>query len=172
MKTQLLLLLLVGLSPSIFVAAKAKQPGVRASSSRSFSKVPNVRPSIPRGGATAAAWKNKLNRPSKQETGQEQIPEGTATVPAEIFNLVKTIVGAGVLGLPAGIAALGDHSSAILPATIFIVTIAMFSAYGFATVGLVCSRTKSTSYRQAWSRSVGEATSWVPACESSYEGSL
>lgn len=28
--------------------------------------------------------------------------EGTATIPDEIFNLVKSIVGAGVLSLPAG----------------------------------------------------------------------
>jgi len=27
---------------------------------------------------------------------------GTATIPNEIFNLVKSIVGSGVLGLPAG----------------------------------------------------------------------
>ena len=28
--------------------------------------------------------------------------EGTATIPNEVFNLVKSIVGAGVLSLPAG----------------------------------------------------------------------
>lgn len=28
--------------------------------------------------------------------------EGTATIPDEVFNLVKSIVGAGVLSLPAG----------------------------------------------------------------------
>lgn len=32
----------------------------------------------------------------------ESEEEGTATIPNEIFNLVKSIVGAGVLSLPAG----------------------------------------------------------------------
>jgi hypothetical protein len=27
---------------------------------------------------------------------------GTATIPTEVFNLIKSIVGAGVLSLPAG----------------------------------------------------------------------
>ena len=34
--------------------------------------------------------------------GEETSGGGTATIPDEIFNLVKSIVGAGVLSLPAG----------------------------------------------------------------------
>ena len=34
--------------------------------------------------------------------GGAQDDEGTATIPNEVFNLVKSIVGAGVLCLPAG----------------------------------------------------------------------
>jgi amino acid permease len=34
--------------------------------------------------------------------GEAVSTEGTATIPDEIFNLVKSIVGAGVLSLPAG----------------------------------------------------------------------
>ena len=34
--------------------------------------------------------------------GEAISTEGTATIPDEIFNLVKSIVGAGVLSLPAG----------------------------------------------------------------------
>jgi hypothetical protein len=34
--------------------------------------------------------------------GGAQDDEGTATIPNEVFNLVKSIVGAGVLSLPAG----------------------------------------------------------------------
>ena len=45
----------------------------------------------------------------------------------EIFNLVKSIVGAGVLSLPAGIAAFGDASSAIFPAMVLITVIGAIS---------------------------------------------
>lgn len=34
--------------------------------------------------------------------GQGDQGEGTATIPSEVFNLVKAIAGAGVLSLPAG----------------------------------------------------------------------
>ena len=87
---------------------------------------------------------------------------GTATIPNEIFNLVKSIVGAGVLSLPAGIAAFGNAPSAVLPAVALICIIGGFSAYGFSLIGRVCSYTGGQSYRGAWSESVGDETSWIP----------
>jgi amino acid permease len=88
---------------------------------------------------------------------------GTATIPSEVFNLIKAIVGAGVLALPAGIAAFGNAPSALIPALLLLVCIGALSANGFSMIGQVCATTRSISYRQAWSRSVGERTSWIPA---------
>lgn len=88
---------------------------------------------------------------------------GTASIPNEIFNLVKSIVGAGVLSLPAGIAAYGNAPSAIYPAILFISLIGMASAYGFSLIGRVCAMTGGRTYRDAWSKSVGEDSSWIPA---------
>jgi len=88
---------------------------------------------------------------------------GTATIPNEIFNLVKGIVGSGVLGLPAGIAAYGNAPSAVLPAIALIALIGFFSAYGFSLIGRVCSYTGGTSYPDAWSKSVSAETSWIIA---------
>lgn len=87
---------------------------------------------------------------------------GTATIPNEIFNLVKSIVGAGVLSLPAGIAAFGNAPSAVVPAVALICIIGGFSAYGFSLIGRVCNFTGGQSYRGAWSESVGDETSWIP----------
>ncbi len=56
---------------------------------------------IPRGGGLGK--KAAPLRPKK--TSPESVPTSTskgASVPNEIFNLVKSIVGAGVVGLPAG----------------------------------------------------------------------
>jgi Transmembrane amino acid transporter protein len=89
---------------------------------------------------------------------------GTATIPLEVFNLVKAIVGAGVLALPAGIAAgIGNAPSALLPALLLLTFIGTISASGFYMIGNVCAKTRATSYRQAWSRSVGAQSSWIPA---------
>jgi hypothetical protein len=86
-----------------------------------------------------------------------------ATIPNEVFNLVKAIVGVGVLSLPAGVAAFGSAPSAFIPAGILIAVIGMLSAYGFSLIGRVCAYTGAKSYREAWSKTVGEGSSWIPA---------
>jgi amino acid permease len=90
---------------------------------------------------------------------QEPLGTGTASVTAEIFNLVKAIVGAGVLTLPAGIAAFGNAPSAAMPAVFFIALIGTLSGYGFALIGRVCALVGATSYRDAWDKSVSPSTS-------------
>eukprot|EP00980_Cylindrotheca_fusiformis_P001396 scaffold345_cov134-Cylindrotheca_fusiformis.AAC.7 len=95
---------------------------------------------------------------------EEEVPESEgATVTELIFNLVKGIVGAGVLSLPAGIAAWANAPSAVLPAVALIAGIGALSGYGFALIGRCCAYTNTKSYRDAWSASVGESTSWIPA---------
>lgn len=95
--------------------------------------------------------------------GEASVGGGTATIPNEIFNLVKNIVGAGVLSLPAGVAAFGNAPSAVIPATLLIATIGGLSAYCFSLIGRVCAYTGSTSYRGAWEKTVSEKSSWLPA---------
>lgn len=68
-----------------------------------------------------------------------------------------------------GIAAFGDAPSAIIPATILITLIGGISAYGFSLIGRVCSYTGSQSYRDAWSQSVGDSTSWIPAATCTFK---
>lgn len=62
-----------------------------------------------------------------------------------------------------GIAAFGNAPSAIIPAMTLITIIGLFSGYGFSLIGRVCSYTGGTSYRDAWSESVGKDSSWIPA---------
>lgn len=65
---------------------------------------------IPRGGAsspsstrvTSAQLAHRPNDGLQVSGGNTKTGGGTATVSNEIFNLVKSIVGAGVLSLPAG----------------------------------------------------------------------
>ena len=68
-----------------------------------------------------------------------------------------------------GIAAFGSAPSAILPATLLITIIGGFSAYGFSLIGRVCSYTGGKSYRDAWSQSVGDSTSWIPAATCTFK---
>ena len=100
----------------------------------------------------------------RQESSHKSRDEGTSTIHTHVFNLIKTIVGAGALGLPSGIAAMGSTNAAVFPALLIMVVIALLSAFSFSTVGYVCNRTNASTYRQAWERSVGESTAWIPAC--------
>ena len=65
-------------APSSSVSTKQQYASVTARSTRLQADATAVE--VPRGG----------------ESG------GTATIPTEVFNLIKSIVGAGVLSLPAG----------------------------------------------------------------------
>lgn len=108
-----------------------------------------------RGGGKAAPAGKKVQAVTPSTEG--------ASIPNEVFNLVKGIVGVGVLSLPAGVAAFGNAPSAVIPAVALIAIIGILSGYGFALIGKVCAYTGATSYRDAWSKTVGEKTSWIPA---------
>jgi len=111
---------------------------------------------VPRGGGAKKAPKKVVNK-------QPVVTTEGASIPNEVFNLVKGIVGVGVLSLPAGVAAFGNAPSAIIPAALLITVIGILSGYGFALIGKCCAYTGASSYRQAWSNTVGESTSWIPA---------
>lgn len=86
-----------------------------------------------------------------------------STMKAATFNLVKGIVGAGVLSLPAGVAAFGDNKGAVIPGIILVSIAGALSGYNFSLIGRVCAYTGATSYAGAWENSIGEATAWIPA---------
>lgn len=119
-----------------------------------------------RGGAKNVVRANRGAKVSPPPPPPKQVVAvggGTATIPNEIFNLVKGIVGVGVLSLPAGIANFGSSPSVLVPALSLIAGIGVLSGFGFAVIGKVCAYTGATSYREAWSESVGPKTSWIPA---------
>mmetsp|Transcript_35814 Transcript_35814/g.106890 ORF Transcript_35814/g.106890 Transcript_35814/m.106890 type:complete len:534 (-) Transcript_35814:494-2095(-) len=99
----------------------------------------------------------------------EGVGGGTATIPSEIFNLVKSIVGAGVLSLPAGIAAFGNSPTAVIPAAALVALIGGLSAYTFSMIARVCKNTGATSYRDAWDKTRGSKTGWIVALSSALD---
>ena len=88
---------------------------------------------------------------------------GTATIPQEVFNLIKSIVGAGVLSLPYGVAAFGNAPSALIPATLLIALMGALSAYTFGLIGRVCQSTQTESYSDAWEAVLGRSAAWLIA---------
>jgi amino acid permease len=129
--------------------------------------------SLSRGGGAATAARISPKKPnasarksaaSADDSSDSSMAygQGTATIPNEVFNLVKSIVGSGVLSLPYGVAAFGNAPSALIPAVALIAVMGGLSAYTFGLIGRVCESTKSDSYSQAWDRSV-KSGSWLIA---------
>jgi len=73
-----------------------------------------------------------------------------SSVTQSTLNLAKNIVGAGVLSLPAGVAAYSTAKGAAAPACGLIALLGAVSAYCFALVGRACAATGTTTYRGAW----------------------
>lgn len=141
-----------------------------SSAASSFHSTPHAL--LVRGGALPKAKRGPFQPPVKKQAAKVVAGTGTATIPQEVFNLVKGIVGVGVLSLPAGIAVFADSPAGLGPALFLIAAMGILSAVGFATIGRVCAYTGATSYRQAWSLSVGPATSWIPSWSATLKTSM
>ncbi len=110
---------------------------------------------------------------------------GSATLVNQSFNLIKNIVGCGVLSLPSGVAYLAktngvstnnnsDNTSngeqKALPNAIFGILLSSISlvfitgtifGYYFIILGRICSLTSSSTFRGAWEKTVKHGTSLV-----------
>uniref|UniRef100_A0A7S4JZY9 Amino acid transporter transmembrane domain-containing protein n=1 Tax=Odontella aurita TaxID=265563 RepID=A0A7S4JZY9_9STRA len=93
----------------------------------------------------------------------DESESGKTGMSAATFNLIKACVGSGVLALPAGVAAIGDVSAALVPASIMVVGLGLLSAYSFFMLGRIndASEKKSSSMGDMWKNEVGEGSSWV-----------
>jgi amino acid permease len=71
-------------------------------------------------------------------------------------------MGAAIFTLPAGIATFANSPMGVIPAVGLLAFVALLSAYCFSLIGRVCSYTGATSYKDAWAKSVGQKSSWIP----------
>lgn len=86
---------------------------------------------------------------------------GEATISTSTFNLAKSIIGAGVLSLPSGVAFFSDEPSAILPASIICALMGALAGYSFSLIGRACDQHKSDSFQDAWAKSVNPKSAWM-----------
>lgn len=82
--------------------------------------------------------------------------QGFASVANEIVNVTKNLIGGGVLSLSGGIALYANDPRAVVSASVWIVLMGGLLGYSALLIAKVCSFTKATTYREAWSRSIGE----------------
>jgi len=82
-----------------------------------------------------------------------------------IINLVKVVIGVGVLSLPGGVSSMGDSPLALFPAIGLMVFMKVLSAYSFVLIGRMCRDCENgaTTLSQAWEQQVGHDSSWIIA---------
>ncbi|CAM9979417.1 unnamed protein product, partial [Heterosigma akashiwo] len=88
-----------------------------------------------------------------QEIGPSLPEDGTSSMPAHILNLTKNILGAGMLSLPAGMAA--GQGSGPMTALSLLIFSGVLSAYTFYTLGISAERSRAGSMRALWARTLG-----------------
>lgn len=86
---------------------------------------------------------------------------GTASISTSTFNLAKSVIGAGVLSLPSGVAFLSDEPSALVPAAALCTLFGMVAAYSFSVIGRICKENNAKSFQEAWEKTVNPNTAWL-----------
>ncbi|CAM9343192.1 unnamed protein product, partial [Chrysoparadoxa australica] len=81
-------------------------------------------------------------------------------------NLVKNVVGASALALPGGVATFSASKSALIPSIGLTCALGGLSGYCFSLIGRSCAATKSDTIGEAWSRTIGDKSSWIPTATS------
>lgn len=98
---------------------------------------------------------------------------GTATIPEEVFNLVKSIIGAGAFSLPAGVALMGSNGSGMKSTLgisfVLVAVMGSISAYTFSMIARVCKMTNSKTYSDCWQATRGRSLAWIVALSSTLD---
>jgi amino acid permease len=90
-----------------------------------------------------------------------KVKGGEATIATSTFNLAKSIIGAGVLSLPSGVAFFSDAPMALLPAIAICSVMGLVAGYTFSLIGKACEQHNATSFQEAWAKSVSPKTAWM-----------
>ncbi|CAE7864523.1 SLC38A11 [Symbiodinium necroappetens] len=104
-------------------------------------------------------------RSSTDESEAQEMPQEVklSSVTQSTVNLVKNIVGAGMLSLPHGVAAVSASPQAVAPSLILTFLAAVFSTASEVLIAQACEATGESTYTRVWARSISESTKLLPA---------
>ena len=112
------------------------------------------------GGISLRAVAISPNAPPLTQQGNDR-GGGTSSLQVSSTNLLKNMVGAGVFSLNAKVSAVSHSPKTFLPAAALVAVMAAWATYNFYMVGETCKMTESTSYGQAWGRTVSKGSEWL-----------
>jgi hypothetical protein len=86
---------------------------------------------------------------------------GSASIATSTFNLAKSVIGAGVLSLPSGVAFLADEPSALIPSAALCTLFGIVAGYSFSAIGRICKENNANTFQEAWEKVVNPKTAWL-----------
>eukprot|EP00802_Teleaulax_amphioxeia_P009024 Tamp_09039.p1 GENE.Tamp_09039~~Tamp_09039.p1 ORF type:complete len:503 (+),score=69.24 Tamp_09039:91-1509(+) len=98
--------------------------------------------------------------PDPQES--KLVLKGETPLASCVTNLVKNIVGSGVLCLAGSVAAFSDNALMLVPALGIAAFFAIVAGYCFVLIARTCQMTGAVSYSDAWAKTLGQSTAWIP----------
>lgn len=86
---------------------------------------------------------------------------GMSSIATSTLNLAKSIIGAGVLSLPSGVAYLADERTALVPSIAICTLFGIIAAYSFSVIGRICKENDAKSFQEAWEKVVSPKSAWL-----------
>ena len=91
-------------------------------------------------------------RAPDKENSDDGCDKSSSSVAGATFSLIKAMLGTGILALPAGLAAITDYKSGLVPANILLAVLGVLSGYTFALYGRLTRDTGATSLGDLWKK--------------------
>ena len=95
----------------------------------------------------------------KSSSSQQNI--GFSSQKDSSTNLLKNMIGAGVFNVPAKVSAISTSPSVLASVFGIVAGISVWASYNFYTIGEACRVTKTSTYADAWGKTVGENSKFI-----------
>ena len=103
--------------------------------------------------------RNPMTRTPRRVAAKSARGGGAMSEDAAVVSLVKTIIGAGIMALPSGMAA--GKGTGVVPAVIIVALHAMISAYTYTLVGRAVEASGAVDFNDLWRKAFGKRSSWL-----------
>lgn len=98
---------------------------------------------------------DELNIINESIASSLQLLPTTSSIPSEVVNMTKNIIGGGALSLSGGMAQFANSNAAAISAVEWIFVLGAVFGYFCLIIGKSCDLTHSNTYRECWEKSVG-----------------
>ena len=101
------------------------------------------------------------NAYTNESTDENEVSILSPEVLKPSFNLMKNVLGAGVLSLSYGVAAFTSNKRGLIFANMLTLFMGALSGYCFALIARICDMNQVNTYKEVWDKRISPKTSWL-----------